>query len=284
MEQLHGLIAVLVAIVAWGSYTVPLKQREDISPFWFQWWLSLGIGLSSLIFGAFRGFAAFSLWGIFAGLCWTFGAACSFLAVQKEGMSGASTRWMGVGILVSFSSGVFVLGERVSMALALPGVLLLLAGLLFVSQASADEIGIRCFGFLKYWRSLCAGVVFGAYLLPMRLAQVQSWDFVAPMGIGIFVGALVFLLILRPAPSPGFRWISLGCGLAWNLANVGSLVAVQVFGLAIGFPLTQLALLVSISWGVFHFGESPLPCQRRFLMLAAISLLAGAALLGFSAR
>lgn len=282
MEILQGYFGVLIAILAWGSYMVPLKKETQLSPLWFQAWVSVGIGASSLAIGALRGFPSFSLWGVGAGLLWTLGAAFSFLAVKHEGLSGASTRWMGTGILVSFVIGTLVLGESVQLWVALPGLALLIGGLLLVSK-SGDSKASQASGFaiFHYWRSIGAGTIFGSYLLPMQLAQIPSWDFIAPMGAGILLGGLG-LLVGKPVATPRLRWICIGCGLGWNCANIGSLVAVSALGFAVGFPLTQLALLVSISWGVFRFGESPLPSQRRFLALAAISLLFGAALLGLS--
>ena len=281
MNEMHGYLGVLVAILAWGSYMVPLKSYHKISPLWFQGWLSVGVGFSSLAIGAWRGFPSFSLWGIFAGLLWTIGAASSFLAVRHEGLSGASTRWMGTGILVSFAIGLFLLGEKVRLELAVPGVLLLIGGLFVVSKAGEDPKNNVKMSIFRYWRSVGAGCIFGSYLLPMQLAQINPMDFVAPMGTGIMLGGIL-LLSRRPPSHTGLLPICIGCGLAWNLANLGSLIAVQTIGFAVGFPLTQLALLVSISWGIFLFGESPLPRQRRFLMLAAIFLLIGAALLGLS--
>jgi len=281
MNAWHGYLGVAVAILAWGSYTVPLKRTAGLSPVWFQVWLSMGIGASSLLFGLYHGFPSFSLWGIVSGIAWTAGAACSFFAVQKEGLSGASTRWMGTGILVSFLSGILVLHEHVSLAFGLPGVALLLLGLLLVSKAG-DSTGDTAFKPWKYWRSVFAGLVFGTYLLPMQIAHVESMNFVAPMGAGILIGGIALALVFKPNASPGLRFVSIGCGLAWNCANVGSLWAVQGLGFAVGFPLTQLALLVSIGLGVFVFHESPLPKQRKILAAAAASLLLGAGLLGLS--
>ena len=283
MNVMQGYLGVLVAILAWGSYMVPLKRYHNISPLWFQGWLSIGVGLSSLALGAWRGFPSFSPWGLFSGLAWTLGALSSFLAVRHEGLSGASTRWMGTGILVSFAIGVLILGDHVALPLALMGVVALIAGLLLVSKAADKQVANSKSGILRYWRSVGAGTIFGSYLLPMQLAQVNPMDFVAPMGTGILLGGLILLSRCPPAHA-GLKPICIGCGLAWNLANVGSLIAIQGIGFAVGFPLTQLALLVSISWGIWMFGESPLPRQRRFLMFAALFLLIGAALLGLSRR
>ncbi len=281
MTLIHGYFGVLVAIVAWGSYMVPLKKETNLAPLWFQAWVSIGIGASSLLFGAFHGFPTFSFWGVFAGIIWSLGAAGSFLAVQHEGLSGASTRWMGTGILVSFFIGAFLLREKVSLLIALPGILLLITGLIVVSKASDVSTQNKSMNPFRYWRSIGAGLVFGSYLLPMQLANIPAWDFIAPMGLGILLSGLFFMALRFPA-TPRLRITCIGCGLAWNCANVGSLVAVQTLGFAVGFPLTQLALLVSIAWGVLCFGESPLPSQRRFLVVAASCLLAGAAFLGAS--
>ena len=42
-------------------------------------------------------------------------------------------------------------------------------------------------------------------------------------------------------------------GLLWNVGNFCSIYATYYLGLTVGFPLTQLALVVSGLWGIIAF-------------------------------
>lgn len=296
MENLLGIFGLLTAILAWGSYMVPLKGQADLSPLRFQVWMSLGIGLSSIAVGVMRGFPSFSLMGIGSGIIWTIGALLSFWAIRVEGLAGASSRWMGTGILVSFLSGVVVLGEKVNQYLAFGGVLFLIFGLVLISKADSGVHSESSSNFatnplqksifkqiFKYWRSVVSGVIFGTYLLPLPFADVNAFDYIAPMGVGILLGGILIAIIL-PKTQKAPPALSIGCGLAWNLANIGSLFTVNAFGFAVGFPLTQLALLVSLAWSVGLYGEYSAKSAKIRLLLGAIILLMGATLLGLARK
>lgn len=277
-------LGLLTAILAWGSYMVPLKKHANLSPLRFQAWMSLGIGVSSLLIGLWRGFPNFSFWGIGSGLLWSVGALLSFYAIRAEGLAGASSRWMGTGILTSFLSGVLILHEKVNLPIALVGVLLLVIGLVGITRAgSTSQVTAAPKGFFPYWRSVVSGLIFGNYLLPLPFSGVDSFDYIAPMGLGILLGGVV-IAMLTPAKEVAPRVVSVGSGLAWNLANVGSLLAVEGFGFAVGFPLTQLALLVSLAWSVGVFGEYAERKSRIRLVSGALILLFGAALLGLARK
>lgn len=287
-EQWHGILAAMLAAVAWGSYTVPLKRIQGVDPFRFQIWLSLGIASTSMLVGVLQGMRSFSFWGVADGLYWSLGAALSFLAVQKEGLSGAAARWMGTAILVSFASGILVLHERVQVSYAAFGILFLLVGLFFGTQSSApqsaEKEGPSKLSIWRNWRSFAAGIIFGTYFLPVHFSGVDTLDIVAPLGVGIAIGALILWAVMKPKPMAAWShgWISVGCGIAWNVASIASLYAAKILGLAIGFPLTQLALLVSIAWGVFVFGEAQSRSAKISITIAAVFLLSGAVFLGMA--
>jgi glucose uptake protein len=102
---------------------------------------------------------------------------------------------------------------------------------------------------------------------------------VLPMGLGIGLGALVLVVWKRPGNSAKMAPWGIGAGLLWNVANLSSFLAVDSLGYAVGFPLTQMALVVSILWGILLFREAPTRAHKVRLAVAALFLLTGAALL-----
>ena len=79
---------------------------------------------------------------------------------------------------------------------------------------------------------------------------------------------------------------SAGAGLAagslWALGNFASVHAVAGLGQAVGFPLTQVCVLVSSLYGVCCFGELPGHRARGLFFTAAGVVLFGAVLLAGS--
>lgn len=277
----HGIILALTAALLWGSYTSPLKVFTRMEPLRYLVGMSPGILLVSLGLAWYRGTWPFNLWGIFDGAYWAIGSSLSFAAVHKEGLSGASARWMGTGILVSFLLGVTVLGEQVSLSWAVVGLALLLAGLYFGTKDFSGATTSGKFNLRQSWRSFVAGTIFGSYYLPVHYSGLHALDFAPSMGVGIGISALIIALVVRPAPMENMRqsMVVMAAGIGWNLASVCALLSMEVLGLAVGFPLTQMALLVTIAWGVLVFGEARSRTMRIFIALAAVCLLGGAALL-----
>lgn len=272
---MNGYIAALLAAVSWGSCTVPLKKFPAISPWAFQVWMSLGVLISSAALSMVNGHFVWNGWAVVSGLYWTSGAVLSLLAIRAEGMAEASSRWMGLSLLVSFILGIALYHEPLHLGLGLAGLVLLLVGLLVLAPPGKSMA--------KSWRSLGAGLIFGTYLIPLRLSGLPALEFVWPMSLGIATGAIGIALIHRKNLSTvPLAALCLGAGVLWNVANVCSILAIEALGFAIGFPLTQLSLLVSMAWGVVVFGEAPSTRERWRLAICALLIVTGAGTLGLA--
>lgn len=276
-----GLIAAAVAALAWGTYMVPLKRQPHWSPLAFMLWSCVGIVASSLLWGLVRGSPILQPWGLISGSAWTVGAVLSFNAVAREGLAQASTRWMGTGILLSILAGLLFFEERLHIVLGMLGIVGIMGGLVWISRPIQAPGQLQKSPPSKLpWRSLLAGVVFGLYLIPLKISQIAPLDFVLPMGMGVGLGALGFASYqwtkAGAFSSKDMVFWGIGAGLLWNVANVSSFLAIESLGYAVGFPLTQMALLVSIFWGVMFFGEAPTRTHLRRLGVAAVLLLGGA--------
>ena len=143
----------------------------------------------------------------------------------------------------------------------------------------------------KNWRSLLAGAVFGLFLIPYKFTDIPLLEFMSSFTIGIFIAAELLIAIMsikrralfeyKLAPSVvsvlmGFLWIAGQHGCFWAIDTKGAL------GYAVGYPLTQLNLLVNLLWGVVVFHEYPTKTERIRLALATSVILVGAALLALS--
>jgi len=156
---------------------------------------------------------------------------------------------------------------------------------LITTHEPALSLKARLFGMLC---AIAVGLPNGSMLVPLRLApsDAQGINYMVSFGIGVVAVtpalALVYFLIKRELPVFHLRVAlvpGLLAGFVWNLGNYCSIYATLYLGLTIGFPLTQVALLVAGLYGIFFFKEITSWFAILFFFLSSGVLLGGAALL-----
>ena len=279
----NSYLGVVLAVLAFGTYMVPLKAWPKFSSWAYLSCVALGIGVGELAISLLTGTLCVSPVGILSGFLWVLGGAFCFWAVQAEDLTGAGVRAMGMSILASFLSGVLIFSESTLLYFSIPAIVLLLWGLKMLAPAQGS--------LWKNWRSLLAGAVFGLFLIPYKFTDIPLLEFMSSFTIGIFIAAELLIAIMcikrralfeyKLAPSVvsvlmGFLWIAGQHGCFWAIDTKGAL------GYAVGYPLTQLNLLVNLLWGVVVFHEYPTKTERIRLAVATSVILVGAALLALS--
>jgi len=144
-------------------------------------------------------------------------------------------------------------------------------------------IGLLC--------ALILGVMNGSMMVPLHFTPPDATgiNYIVSFGIGVLIvtpicSILYFVfrwrvpkLQVRVALLPG-----LITGFIWNVGNFCSIYATLYLGLTIGFPLTQLALVVSGLWGIVVFHELSGLRTLSIWTLSLLILLGGAALLALN--
>ena len=121
-----------------GSFGALTKIRRvrGISPLVLNYWVAEGVGVSGLLFLAAPP-RVFSWLGMLSGMLFVASAANAVTAIGLIGLSAASGLWCGTAVLVSFSYGVLVAGDRVeSMGLAAAALALILCGIVGIALAA----------------------------------------------------------------------------------------------------------------------------------------------------
>lgn len=76
---------------------------------------------------------------------------------------------------------------------------------------------------------------------------------ILPQSIGMILGASFFAF--RKVKVDQFVWKNMICGLLWGLGNICMLLTVKSLGLAVGFSLSQMGIIISTLGGIFILGE-----------------------------
>jgi len=144
--EMCGWLAALTALVAFGSFGVPVKSKVatslDIDPLVMQSYKTAMCFITSWIFLLVRGEKfAFTPWGIVSGLFWVPGGVATIYAIKTAGLA------IGIGVgssfivLVSFSWGIFFFDEHVhSRVQACSAVAFMLCGLVGMAYYSAPTV------------------------------------------------------------------------------------------------------------------------------------------------
>ncbi|MCK4733358.1 MAG: hypothetical protein KAT65_12965 [Methanophagales archaeon] len=281
MSATIGFLGALVAIILWGTYFVPMKKVKDFDPFYYQLLMCNSIFLSSLVLAIFLNVAAISIFGFISGILWTIGNVLSVFAVKYSGLAKSASIWMSSVIMTSFFWGVIYFKEALSsISYGLAGILLLIIGIASISSITSGSN--ESFDIKGTILAILAGIIFGSQLVPFKFSSASPIQYILPMGFGILVGGWAIYVFKRSRMDTKIIVPGSFSGIMWEIANVGSFFAVANMGLAIGQPLTQMALFVSVLWGVLYFKEIRGRSKVFKMGISALLLFLGAILLSFA--
>lgn len=279
-SSLIGFITAITSMFAWGSYFVPMKRIKEYDPFYFQLVMATAILISSFFIALVFQSLTFSMLPIVSGILWSMGNIFSVLAVKKSGLSKAAPVWMGTGIFVAFFWGIIFFKESLSfLPISIVGIVLLVIGVGLISQVGEERKNTTRQGLIF---AILAGILFGSYLVPLKNSTLQPLQYLFPMSLGIMLGGIIVFALKRSKVNFAILPSGTLSGMIWNIGNFASFFAVLNLGISIGFPLTQMALFVSVLWGLLYFREITGRKNITKIVIASLVLFLGAILLSIS--
>lgn len=130
--------------------------------------------------------------------------------------------------------------------------------------------------------ALGAALAWGSQFAPLKIGNIAGREPIFPISLGIFMtGALIFLLSRTRFNKEDITGGILS-GLIWSIGNLLALTSVSMIGLAKGVPISQVAVLVAVLWGLFYFKEVTRPRHRIQVLIGALILLTGVIILSLA--
>lgn len=243
-------------------------------------------------------------------------------AIQQAGLAIAISIWAGTSIIVSFAWGVGLLSNLNkinSIPFCIIALILLFLGITNfmisfkleemqnddsnddTNDDTDDDNNKHPWKGILY--ALMVGFLNGSLLVPFQYMSrfTDSNDDVFAFNViivfafcSLFTGSIfvsIYFAYKRlkgdwcEIPSFHFKWGSLAgisVGIMWSIGNICSVYATLFLGFSLGFPLSQLALVINACWGIIVFRELTHPISICIWITAIISLLAGAVILSDS--
>ncbi len=225
--------------------------------------------------------------GFLSGVFWSVGSIGQFVGINYLGVARATPMLNGGQIIGTSLLGV-VLGDWASADAKIYGFLalvLIITGIFFTSYKQEDGSGVK-----PQWKqgilvNLLAVVGFTAYVGVLKYYRIDGWSSIFPQSIGQIVAiALASLLLFRRRPVTRFSVKNSVVGIIWGIGNIALLLSQVKLGLAIAYPVSQAAVIVSVFGGVFVNHEHKTRKEWIFAGAGMCIICAGLYLIYLSSR
>jgi glucose uptake protein len=179
-------------------------------------------------------------------------------------------------VILSTAWGLTVFGENPNGPLLVLALLAVLGAAFCMILSSEDETMVR-HRVRGYLLAAVLGVCHGSYFVPLQNSDVPIQTILLPVAIGMVL--TMSLIIIASRAKVWFGAMATTrmtlAGIILGGGNYFALATMSELGVSLGYPLTQLGIVVNTLWGVFLFHEVT---TRRGKVLVVLGV--GAALIG----
>ena len=134
--------------------------------------------------------------------------------------------------------------------------------------------------FGKGFRALIFSTLgYGVYTIIITWAGLDPLAIILPQSVGMLIGASFFAF--RKIKVDRYVWRNMASGLLWGIGNICMLLTVQNIGLAIGFSLSQMGIIISTLGGIFLLGERKTKKEMYYVIIGCLLIIVGGVLLGY---
>ena len=283
-----SIVFALIPMFAWGSIgLVSGKLGGDANQ------QTLGMTIGAFLFSLIVFFVTMPTidgWivviGLLSGLCWSVGQNGQFHGMKYLGVSVGLPLSTGMQLILNTIAGALFFGEWTQSRdylLGITALILLVTGAYLTARQDGEqmpETENKMLDFPRGFRSLISSTIgYGAYTIIITWAGIDPLAIILPQSIGMLIGASFFAL--RKTKVNRAVWKNTLSGLLWGIGNVCMLITVQQIGLAVGFSLSQMGIIISSLGGIFLLGEKKTKKEFKYVVFGCLLVIFGGILLGY---
>lgn len=224
--------------------------------------------------------------GALSGVFWAIGSVGQFKGIQYLGVSKSMPVSNGGQIIGTSLLGV-LMGDWATSQSKLYGfcaLALIILGIVFTSYKEKNSEGK-----VQWGKGLLVNLVsvigFSLYVGILKYYKIDGWTSILPQSIGqilaIFLISLIFFKT-QPFNKPSVK--NGVVGVIWAVGNLALLISQAKIGLAIAYPVSQAAVIVSIFGGVYINKEKKTRKEWIFAGIGMAIILIGLFLIYLSAN
>lgn len=283
-----SIVFALIPMFAWGSIgLVSGKLGGDANQ------QTLGMTIGAFLFSLIVFFVTMPTidgWivviGLLSGLCWSVGQNGQFHGMKYLGVSVGLPLSTGMQLILNTIAGALFFGEWTQSRdylLGITALILLVTGAYLTARQDGEqmpETENKMLDFPRGFRSLISSTIgYGAYTIIITWAGIDPLAIILPQSIGMLIGSSFFAL--RKTKVNRAVWKNTLSGLLWGIGNVCMLITVQQIGLAVGFSLSQMGIIISTLGGIFLLGEKKTKKEFKYVVFGCLLVIFGGILLGY---
>lgn len=128
---------------------------------------------------------------------------------------------------------------------------------------------------------LVSSLGFVAYASFPTAFHLGGWDMVFPQAVAIFV-AMIILCSFEKQPQlfAAKTWQNMATGVCFAIANLGIIFSNEINGVAVGYTISQLNVIISTLGGLWILHESKTPKEVKMIIAGVILVVAGGIMIG----
>lgn len=283
-----SFLIALVPMVAWGSIAlVSSKLGGDANQ------QTLGMTMGAFLF-ALATFLILQpvingwiiLIGFLSGCFWSVGQNGQFHGMKYMGVSVGLPLSTGFQLILNTVAGAIFFHEWTKtkdFILGFLALVFLVFGAYLTARQDDDEgpkTNNKMLDFGRGLRALLFSTVgYGLYTITITWAGLDPIAIILPQSIGMLLGASFFALKKTRIDRSVFK--NMLSGLLWGIGNICMLLTVQNIGLAIGFSLSQMGIIISTLGGIFLLGEHKTKKEMMYVVTGCLLIIFGGLVLGY---
>ncbi|MBC1495180.1 glucose transporter GlcU [Listeria welshimeri] len=282
-----NIVIALIPAVMWGIMPLVVskiggKPKQQI----------IGTTLGALVFALGVFFftnpeytATIIIASFISGVFWSLGQMNQFRAFTQVGVSKTMPLSTGMQLVGTSLFGVFAFhewGTTSKLVLGFSALALIIIGIFLTSyQQNKDENSGQNMkkGIITL---LISSVGYVGYVVITRWFDISGWDAILPQAIGMVIAGLLFSIKSEEKRFTKQTWLNMIPGIMWATGNLALLFSNKLVGIATGFSLSQMGVVISTIGGILFLGEKKTKKELVLVIIGVILVIIGGTMIGIA--
>ncbi|EIE3484168.1 GRP family sugar transporter [Listeria monocytogenes] len=282
-----NIVIALIPAVMWGIMPLVVskiggKQRQQIIGTTFG---ALAFAIGVFIFTNPEYTATIIIASFISGAFWSLGQMNQFRAFTQVGVSKTMPLSTGMQLVGTSLFGVFAFhewGTTSKLVLGFSALALIIIGIFLTSyQQHKDENSGQNMkkGIITL---LISSVGYVGYVVITRWFDISGWDAILPQAIGMVVAGLLFSIKSEEKRFTKQTWLNMIPGVMWATGNLALLFSNKLVGIATGFSLSQMGVVISTIGGILFLGEKKTKKELILVIIGVVLVIIGGTMIGIA--
>ncbi|EEO9145708.1 glucose transporter GlcU [Listeria monocytogenes] len=282
-----NIVIALIPAVMWGIMPLVVskiggKPGQQIIGTTFG---ALAFAIGVFIFTNPEYTATIIIASFISGAFWSLGQMNQFRAFTQVGVSKTMPLSTGMQLVGTSLFGVFAFhewGTTSKLVLGFSALALIIIGIFLTSyQQHKDENSGQNMkkGIITL---LISSVGYVGYVVITRWFDISGWDAILPQAIGMVVAGLLFSIKSEEKRFTKQTWLNMIPGVMWATGNLALLFSNKLVGIATGFSLSQMGVVISTIGGILFLGEKKTKKELILVIIGVVLVIIGGTMIGIA--